>query len=276
MLRLRFGVLEWGAAVGMVQHKTSAETSLASRLPALLIDAHASREALDFAAGTVLDLTREQAFETQALVARTLGPAIGWKVGRKSPNALPAYAPLFESRSYKSGDRIGRDVFRTWQIEAELVFRLDRDLPGTDRAYSREDMAEAAGAVIAGFEILDSRYAAWPNLPAPLLLADLQSHGAMVLGTEAALPVPAIFDAIPVTLAIDGEIAVAHQGGNPAGDILDLTAWLANELSAKGPGLRKGDLVTTGSYTGMRHLAPGCRAVATFAGIGSVAITRDA
>jgi len=276
MVCLGLGVLEWGAAVGMVQNETLAETSLASRLSALLIEAHARHEALDFAGGVTPDLTREQAFETQALFARTLGPAVGWKVGRKSPTALPAYAPLFENRLYKSGDHIGRDVFQTWQIEAEIVLRLDRDLPGTVGAYSREDLAEAVGTVIAGFEILDSRYTAWPHLPAPLLLADLQSHGAMVLGAEAPRPAPAVFDAIPVSLAIDGEIVVAHEDGNPVGDILDLAAWLANERAAKGRGLRKGDLVTTGSYTGMRYLAPGSQAVATFAGIGSVAITREA
>jgi 2-keto-4-pentenoate hydratase len=271
-----FRMLEWGAELEMVQHKTSGEASLASRLPALLIDAHISRKALHFSSDASLDVTREQAFETQGLVARTLGPTVGWKVGRKSPSAEPNYAPLFERRLFKSGDHIGRDLFRTWEIEAELMFRLDRDLPPKEMPYSRDDLAQAAGAVFVVFEILDSRYAAWPDLPAPLLLADFLSHGAMVIGTQAQLPSPAVFDAVPVTLAVDGQVVIAHKDGNPVGDVLDLAAWLANELAANGAGLRKGDFVTTGSYTGMYHLAPGCQAVATFAGIGSVSIARDA
>jgi 2-keto-4-pentenoate hydratase len=269
-------MVAWGPEVEMVQHETSAEAGLASRLPSLLIEAHVSRKALSFGREASLDLTREQAFETQARVAQTLGPTVGWKVGRKSPSALPAYAPLFERRLFKSGDHIGRDEFQTWEIEAELIFRLDRDLPPRETAYSRADLAEAAGAVIAGFEILDSRYAAWPELPAPLLLADFLSHGAMVLGTESPLPTPAVFDSIPVSIAIDGQVVIEHRNGNPVGDVLDLAAWLANERAAEGPGLHKGELVTTGSYTGMYRLAPGRQAVATFAGIGNVSITRDA
>lgn len=260
----------------MIHDKVVAASGLASRLPAMLAGAHASGQPIVFSPDAGLALTRDEGFMVQEAVARGLGPIIGWKVGRKNPTALPNFAPLFQDKLYQSGSLVPRDTFRTWQIEAELVFRIDHDLPPRDQAYTRDDIARAAGAVIPGFEILDSRYAAWPDLPPPLLLADLQSHGAMVLGTQSPLPVSADFDAIPVTLTIDGEIVAQHQNGNPVGDILELTTWLANALAAKGLGLREGDLVTTGSYTGMTYLAPGQTAVASFAGLPPVEVARAA
>jgi 2-keto-4-pentenoate hydratase len=71
---------------------------------------------------------------------------------------------------------------------------------------------------------------------------------------------------------IDELTIIQREGGNPAGDILELVVWLANDVAANGAGLRAGDLVTTGSYTGMQHLLPGSRAKANFAGIGRVEI----
>jgi 2-keto-4-pentenoate hydratase len=65
-----------------------------------------------------------------------------------------------------------------------------------------------------------------------------------------------------------------QNGGNAAGDLVDLIACLANDLSAAGLGLRAGDLVTTGTFNGMYPLEPGHTVSAAFAGIGEVSLTR--
>ena len=137
-------------------------------------------------------------------------------------------------------------------------------------------MAAAVGEVVAVFEIVDSRFAAWPDLTPELALADLQSHGALVVGSAVPMPPDPDFAETPVRLAIDGSTVVERRGGNPAGDILDLLAWLASVLAADGKALRAGDLVTTGSTTGLLPLPPGSRAEAEFAGIGRVAVARSA
>lgn len=213
-----------------------------------------------------------EAYRVQGLLR--LGPIAGWKVGRKSPTATPIRAPLPAARLHRSGVTLPRDGL--WRLEAELAFRLARDLPPTDHAYDRSAVAAAVGEVVAVFEIVDSRFAAWPDLAPELALADLQSHGALVVGSAAPMPPDASFAETPVRLVIDGRTVVERRGGNPAGDILDLLAWLANALAAAGKPLRAGDLVTTGSTTGLLPLPPGSRAEAEFAGIGRVAVARSA
>jgi 2-keto-4-pentenoate hydratase len=246
----------------------------ATRLSALLVEAHRVGGVLSMPPVEAAGLTMAEAYEAQAIVAKTLGPSVGWKVGRKSPEAPPAYAPLYANRIYPSGERFGCDAFRTWRLEAEVMLRLGHDLPGMGRPYARADMLDAIATMIPAFELIDSRYATWPDLAPPFLLADGLSHGAMILGAEVPFLPDLSFEAIPVRLAIDNAVVIDQVGGNPVGDIIDLLAWLANERATTGEGLRAGELVTTGSYTGMRALPSGSRAKATFEGIGTVEIAR--
>ena len=234
----------------------------AAHLAACLYAAHAGGTRLHAVPDAALVTSTDQGYDVQQRVADRLGGRLGrlagWKVGRKSPDGVASRAPLFEDRLHRSGCVLGRD------------------LPERPRPYTRTDILDAISAVVVAFEIIDSRFSAWPALPPALLLADFLSHGAMVMGTEIPLPHPAAFAEIPVRLTIDGRTVAEHRGGNPAGDIVELVAWLANDRAAAGRGLRAGDLVTTGSCTGMQLLPPGCRAEACFAGIGAVTVTRRA
>jgi 2-keto-4-pentenoate hydratase len=52
--------------------------------------------------------------------------------------------------------------------------------------------------------------------------------------------------------------------------VLCLLTWLANHTNVRSGGLRRGDIVTTGSWTGLRFVASGARVEAAFPGIGGV------
>ena len=75
-------------------------------------------------------------------------------------------------------------------------------------------------------------------------------HGGFVYG----LPYPdwrsIDFSRETVVLAIDGSIRVENTGSNPAGNLLRLLPYLANEGAARTGGLRAGQWITTGSWTG--------------------------
>ena len=243
----------------------------AETLASLLAPALAGGPPLASVPQSALVADQAAAYRAQALVAAALGPVAGWKVGRKAPGASPAIAPLFAKRRHRSGETLARDAFRLWRVEAELAYRMARDLPAAGRPYARDTVLAAVAELVAVFEIVDSRYAAWPEMSPAMLLADLQSHGAMVIGE--AVPWPASADplGLPVRLEIGGETVRDQAGGNPAGDIAELLVWAANR---DGPALRAGDLVTTGSYTGVEEVPPGGRALATFGGVGTVSISR--
>lgn len=208
------------------------------------------------------------AYRAQAGLIEQFGTPIGWKVGRKSPDVTPSCAPLFEARTYASGAHVATDTFRLWQMETEIAFRIAHDLPTRNTPYTRAETMAAIGEMLACFEVIDSRFAEWPDVPPLLQLADLMSHGGMVLG--APVPFDPAFDFVGAKTSITiGEDTVVGAG-NPAGDPIDLVAWLAANR-----GLKAGDLVTTGSYTGMRVLPPGKTATGTVAGIGSVSARRN-
>jgi 2-keto-4-pentenoate hydratase len=214
------------------------------------------------------------AYRVQSELAAKIGPAIGWKVGRRSSDGPITRAPLFESRRSPSGTSFPSDAFRLWRIEAELIFRIARDL-GPGRSYTREDIEAAIDQVSAAFEIVDSRLAAWPDAPPLLQLADLQAHGAMVIGSGTVpLGGGETYEAIPVRMSVDGKVILEQRGGNAAGDLVDLIACLANDLSSAGLRLRAGDLVTTGTFNGMYPLESGHTVTAAFEGVGEVSLRR--
>jgi 2-keto-4-pentenoate hydratase len=71
---------------------------------------------------------------------------------------------------------------------------------------------------------------------------------------------------------IDGQPAHEGVGGHPIGDPVIPLTWMANHLSVRGIGLRKGEVITTGSCNGIRWLAPGQPLEVDFGGLGVAAI----
>ena len=82
------------------------------------------------------------------------------------------------------------------------------------------------------------------------MLADLQVHGGFVYGEAIPNWRSMDFNAEKVTLLVDGVVRVERTGSNTSGDLLKLLPWLANEGSARTGGLKRGQWITTGSWTG--------------------------
>ncbi|MBD9641757.1 fumarylacetoacetate hydrolase family protein [Ensifer sp. ENS07] len=246
----------------------TARVARQANLAEALISAAANGEAVQVGAASE-PATTDEAYRVQSAFSAGFGKTIGWKVGRKSPEVAPSCAPLFRSRTYQSGASIATDAFRLWRLETEIAFRVARDLPARSQAYSRSETAAALGEMLVCFEVVDSRFAQWPEISPLLSLADLMSHGGMVLGDT--IPFDPSFDFMGAKVGIRiGEEDEVEGMGNPAGDPIDLIAWLAEKR-----GLKAGDLVTTGSYTGMNALLPGTTATGTVVGIGSVSARRN-
>jgi 2-keto-4-pentenoate hydratase len=83
------------------------------------------------------------------------------------------------------------------------------------------------------------------------MIADLQMHGAFVYSAAVANWQRIDFSKEHVTLAVDGVVRVERTGSNTSGDLMRLLPWLANEGAARTGGLKAGQWVTTGSWTGL-------------------------
>ena len=73
----------------------------------------------------------------------------------------------------------------------------------------------------------------------------------------------------PITVTIDGREA-ARTTGNSGGDPLRLLTALADHCARRTGGLHKGDMITTGSITGVAFASPGATVIADFGPLGTV------
>ena len=105
-----------------------------------------------------------------------------------------------------------------------------------------------------------------PTLPAPWpLLADFIQTGAYIWGEPIADWQTLDFAAMQIIQTISDGVTVARVG-NPAGDMIRLMVWLANTGAVWAGGIKAGQIVTCGSWTGKTQAPAGSEVVAAFSG----------
>lgn len=213
--------------------------------------------------------TEEQAYLVQREIVSQLDAIGGWKVGSPSPTSsvftcapLPARGIVDSPAEISCGDR---------GIEAEIALRLGAGLPARDQPYTDDEARAAIASAHPAIEVLDSRFADVDAVDPLSNLADSLSHHSLVLG-------PPIPDWARVDLAqeevrvlVDGA-EIKRRTANPAGDMIRLLRWLANTGARWAGGLREGQVVTTGSWTGKDFTDPDAEARIKFARCGEVVV----
>jgi 2-keto-4-pentenoate hydratase len=255
--------------------QTSANT-IAQSAAGILIEARRQRQPARLN-GASQPQNNADAYAIQDAVAAQLWPQArisAWKLGAPDAVSEPNTAPIGPSLLVADGSTLQASDFLLIAIEGELAFRLARDLPPKDDGseYSSAQVAAAVASVHPTIEIVDSRLQDWQNADALAKLADFQSNGALVVG-------PAVTDwqrinplTQPAQLIVNGATIVETQGGNAARDLLRLLTWQANHVVRRCGGLQAGDVVTTGSFTGVQMVPPGADVSVVFPGVGSVAV----
>ena len=155
-------------------------------------------------------------------------------------------------------------------VEAEVAFIFRRDLPPRATPYSRNEVAAVLDAC-AAIEIVHSRFAQTAPVSNLEKLADSISNGGLVHS----VPTPhwrhLRLDKLPITMTINGETRHQKIGGHPTGDPLGIVTVLANLWRDK-DGIRAGQFVTCGSFTGLDFIRPGDVCAVTFEGLGSAEV----
>jgi 2-keto-4-pentenoate hydratase len=194
----------------------------------------------------------DAAYLAQLALLRRLGAGIGgWKVGAKSADGPVQGAPLPQACIHQDGAVLRRDRFPVLGIELEIMFRFGRDLPPDAAPLTQQEVLDAVAAVGASVEIVSSRLAGWPDVPKPLQLADLQNHGALVVGGMVDYDAGLDCLAPQARLEFNGTVVFEGAGANPAGDPRRLLYWVVEHCRRQGLVLEAGSVITTGSYTGM-------------------------
>jgi len=172
--------------------------------------------------------------------------ASAWKAGPAGSQLELAAAPIGEVLAGPAV--IAARGFHMFGMEAEVAFRVGRDLPASAENWSAAELADAVEEVLVAIELCDTRLANWKTASPLWRLADFQMHGALIAG--------------------NGTRKADRTGSHPLGDPLRVLPWAAGHCARRGSPLKAGDLVTTGSWTGMEFVSPGATVLARFPGIG--------
>lgn len=239
----------------------------------LLNAARRSGNLLDALPASCAPATVAQAHAIQEACVKALAdPVAGWKISA-APDGAVMRGVLLRSRLLTSPARLRATLVPMRGVEAEIAFRVERAFEPRERDYSAAEVAEAVTAMVA-IEVVDTRFKRYDATPPLHRLADFMSNGAFVQGTLQPRWRDLDLTKLHVTLTIGGQVVVDRIGGHPTLDPLLPALALINHLRTRG-GVPAGMVLTTGSFTGMNHAAPGQTIVAIFDGVGAAQLSFD-
>ncbi|SFM23314.1 2-keto-4-pentenoate hydratase [Bradyrhizobium sp. NFR13] len=211
-----------------------------------------------------------EAHEIQDRVATLVGQPIGAFKAGAPPEGEPTRG-LIEARMIRSSPAHMSVVeVPHLGVEGEVAFRFTRDLPARAASYTREEIAQSV-AVLPVIEVVSSRFREPLSRPKLEQLADCGINGGLVLGPEMADWSHLDLPNLQMTFIVNGETRIERKGGHPTDDPIAGAVALANMMRAGG-GVKVGQIVTTGSWTGLPFLKPGDRCVVRFEKLGEAEI----
>lgn len=240
-----------------------------------LLNARSTATPVDDLTAPMMATSLEEAYFVQDAMARSLQPEgiVDWKVGAPAPDATPIFGPMIRAWVGSDGCTFADKRHRLRGLEAEISFKIGKDLPPRATPYSREEVIDAIESCHPAIEELEAGLTVPSKVARFTMFSDLQMHGGFIPG-----PTVADWQKIDITresvaLAVDGKIEVVRTASNTAGtDLLRLVLYLANEGSARTGGLKRGGWITTGSWTGNTFAKAGSFVDVRFSTAGSVSL----
>lgn len=200
--------------------------------------------------------TRAEGYAIQAEVAKLSGQSIvGWKIAATSTAGQqhirvdgPMAGCLLSGRALEAGASVSLAGNSMKVAEAEFAFRMGRSLPKRAEAYCVAEVVDAAASLHPAIEVPDSRFEDFTRVGAAQLIADVACGCWFLIGpaTQAGWRIRDLAKH-GVAAYRNGALAGQGMGAKVLGDPRSALAWIANELSTYGDGLRAGDVVITGT-----------------------------
>jgi 2-keto-4-pentenoate hydratase len=157
------------------------------------------------------------------------------------------------------------------RVEAEVAFRLGRDIDVPEDQITLEYVRAAVDVAMPALEIVDSRIADW-NIKFTDTVADCASSGLFVVGTDAK-PLSEVEPVeVEMSLTINGEVRSSGNGAACLGDPLEALRWLAVQAARFGDPLRAGHLILSGALGPFVPFAAGDDVVASISGFAPLSV----
>lgn len=204
--------------------------------------------------------TADEAYAVQdafvRMKARYCGRVTGHKIALTTPRMramvgleTPIGGQLHQRQVVRGPASVQAAQYGRLIVEFEIGMQMAHDLPPERAPVTMGQAADAVGAVMPALELADDRNADYATLSARGL--ELAADNAWNEGAVLGAPVD---DWRDVDLAglrgsalINGAVVGEGRGADSMGHPLAALAWVANHLAGRGQGLRRGDVVITGS-----------------------------
>ena len=215
----------------------------------------------------------------QQLLTQTHGPIVGHKIALTTPVMQkmvgfdePIAAAVMKKTVHHTPAQVRLSDFGRLGVECEIAVQIAHDLPADRAPYTRASVAEAIGAVMPAFELVDDRHADYTKIADNILtlLADNAWNGGIVLGSPLTAWQSLDLAAIHGTMRINGKVIGEGDGRDVLGHPLDALAWLASTLATQGKTLSQGMVVMTGSVVATKFVSQGDRVQLMMEGLGKV------
>ena len=228
------------------------------------------------------DLSLEDAYRLQKDYVQVSGERLcGWKVGATNPAMQsgmgldgPFAGPLLERFTLESPAECAVVAGKSTIVEVEFAFRMGEDFSCDGECVDPEALAGAVEAVCPALEVGSLRLPDDLGDPgAALLVADAAGNTALVHGAPVHAWRALDLAAHEATLIVNRERVASGVGGDVLGHPLYALAWLAGFLARRGHALHSGDIITTGTCTGMYPVKIGDEIVADLGRLSEARVT---
>ena len=237
----------------------------------LLVEARRSMQPIASLPEACRPASVTEAHDIQDATTAALDKAVGAFKAMAPPGGEPNRGVIYQGTILPTPARMPAAEVPACGVEGEVAFIFRRDLPPRSRPYTRDEVSAVVDP-LAAIEVIHSRYADRNTVSNLENLADSISNGGFVHAPPVADWRGLKLGELNVRLTVNGETVLQKDGGHPTGDPLGVAVVLVNMMRDKA-GVRAGQFVTCGSWTGLRFLKPGDVCGVTFAGLGAAEVT---
>jgi 2-keto-4-pentenoate hydratase len=218
----------------------------------------------------VVPASMAEAYRIQELaMSRWQDSLVGWKIGyisadrRIAGEADRLVGPIWRKQCHLSeehGAAAEVGVFPTGfaAVEAELVIRLEQDLPAHDGAgWTAEEAAELEQRLHVAIEVASSPIPDINALGPTVIAADFGNNNGLVVGSVLADQPRGV--RVELACYVDGQLVGEGSAENLPGGIHSGLATALNILISRAQPVRAGMVFATGAITGIHPIGPGQR-----------------
>lgn len=212
------------------------------------------------------------------LLQAQMGPPVGYKAGLTNPavqkrfeHDAPVWGTLYGPMLLKSGASVDAAFGARPLYEADLLVRVSDE--AINRAASADDVLRSIDQIIPFIELPDLvvQSPAPPKLNGAGITAMNVGARLGVLGTPIAVAGQAgLSDALRDFVAVvknDGNEVDRGKGSDVLGHPLNAVVWLAKDMARAGAAMKKGDLISLGSFSKLQPPKPGLLVEVVYQGL---------